>query len=344
MKKCVLFVFILTFIFGLFALNANSASAYDAGCTSAGPYSVTTGQLCYGSQYGAQYGSQYNGYSGNTLLSQYLTIGSRGNDVITLQQILKNQGYYTGIIDGIYGRRTARAVREFQDDNGFSITGNLDTNTLQLLNNLQVSFTVPAPYPPSQSPVVSGVSGPQSLSINQQGTWTVTAYSFNSGNLTYSVNWGDQQFQPLYLNNNSAYSVQQNATFTHTYSQAGTYTPVFTVTNTAGQTAQASLNVSVGGVISNQIPVVFYLAPNYGRVGTQVTINGSGFAYNGNTVNFGSTTIPNLYSSNGTSVTFTIPQVGTIYCIQAPCTQNFNVSVSNSNGTSTNASVFTVLY
>lgn len=43
-----------------------------------------------------------------------LVIGSRGNAVKDIQAFLKQQGYYTGAIDGIYGRATATAVESFQ--------------------------------------------------------------------------------------------------------------------------------------------------------------------------------------------------------------------------------------
>lgn len=44
--------------------------------------------------------------------------GSSGSIVRQIQQRLKNWGYYTGIVDGIYGSRTAAAVRSFQSKNG----------------------------------------------------------------------------------------------------------------------------------------------------------------------------------------------------------------------------------
>jgi|GEM_PF-3339685 len=101
----------------------------------------------------------------------------------------------------------------------------------------------------SSSVVISGVSGPQTLNVGQQGTWKVTAYDKNGGNLSYSVNWGDEY---LYAANSSAANqtsaLQQSATFTHSYAQAGIYTPVFTVDNNNGQGAKTSLSVNVGNV------------------------------------------------------------------------------------------------
>ena len=73
------------------------------------------------------------------------------------------------------------------------------------------------------------------------------ASSPGGGNLSYSVSWGDE----VYAQNQSAMTIaplpQQSATFTHSYSRAGTYTPVFTVSNSGGST-QTSLSVNVKAV------------------------------------------------------------------------------------------------
>ena len=63
-----------------------------------------------------------------------LVRGDRGYALIyTLQQRLKDLGYYTIKVDGIYGSGTQRAVREFQRINGLSITGKADNATQTLL-------------------------------------------------------------------------------------------------------------------------------------------------------------------------------------------------------------------
>ena len=47
----------------------------------------------------------------------------RGEDVRRLQLALKEQGYDPGQIDGIYGKKTERAVRRFQRANGLKVDG-----------------------------------------------------------------------------------------------------------------------------------------------------------------------------------------------------------------------------
>ena len=49
--------------------------------------------------------------------------GSRGGEVKEVQRRLKNWGYYSGSVDGIYGPATVKAVKYFQSRNGLSADG-----------------------------------------------------------------------------------------------------------------------------------------------------------------------------------------------------------------------------
>lgn len=55
--------------------------------------------------------------------------GDRGAPVITLQNKLKQLGYYKGLADGTYSEATQKAVSEFQKSAGLSVTGVLDETT-----------------------------------------------------------------------------------------------------------------------------------------------------------------------------------------------------------------------
>ena len=85
------------------------------------------------------------------------------------------------------------------------------------------------------------VNGPQSLDLNQPGTWTVDAYSPNDkgegSTLTYSVKWGDTPIVPKFGT--------EYPPFTHAYSQFGTYTLLFTAKDSTGLQTTASTSVSV---------------------------------------------------------------------------------------------------
>jgi len=81
------------------------------------------------------------------------------------------------------------------------------------------------------NPIIFGVSGPQTLNINQTGTWKVEASDKKGGVLSYSVNWGDEKYHilPMGALTPSVNDTQQSATLTHSYSQPGIYQPSFTV-------------------------------------------------------------------------------------------------------------------
>lgn len=59
--------------------------------------------------------------------------GSTGALVRTVQTKLKNWGYYTGTVDGIYGAKTAAAVRYFQRKNGLTQDGVVGPQTAKAM-------------------------------------------------------------------------------------------------------------------------------------------------------------------------------------------------------------------
>ena len=59
--------------------------------------------------------------------------GSTGSLVKTVQQKLKNWGYYTGTGDGIYGSKTVAAVKYFQRTNGLTADGIVGSKTAAAL-------------------------------------------------------------------------------------------------------------------------------------------------------------------------------------------------------------------
>jgi len=61
-------------------------------------------------------------------------MGSQGEEVISIQKALKQKGYYSGSIDGIFGTATRNAVKNFQRDNGLTVDGIAGKQTLAKLN------------------------------------------------------------------------------------------------------------------------------------------------------------------------------------------------------------------
>lgn len=63
-----------------------------------------------------------------------LQVGSRGNHVVAFQTLLISSGYLSeGENDGIYGKKTAAAVEEFQDAAGLTVSGDATTATQFML-------------------------------------------------------------------------------------------------------------------------------------------------------------------------------------------------------------------
>ena len=59
--------------------------------------------------------------------------GSSGATVKTIQQKLKNWGYYKGAVDGIFGTKTKEAVKYFQRKNNLTVDGIVGSKTLKAL-------------------------------------------------------------------------------------------------------------------------------------------------------------------------------------------------------------------
>ncbi|MDO8514148.1 MAG: peptidoglycan-binding protein [bacterium] len=89
-------------------------------------------------------------------------------------------------------------------------------------------------------------------------------------------------------------------------------------------------------------PSLTYLNPNSGAVGATVTVYGSGFSTTGNTVRFGNGIITNIGSGDGHTMTFTVPSQLVGYGTQVMTLGTYNVSVSNSQGYTSNSLPFTV--
>ena len=60
-------------------------------------------------------------------------VGSKGDEVRQIQTKLKNWGYYTGSVDGVYGWQTESAVKSFQKKNGLTSDGIAGKQTLNAM-------------------------------------------------------------------------------------------------------------------------------------------------------------------------------------------------------------------
>lgn len=238
-----------------------------------------------------------------------LYLGSQGSDVANLQTFLIANGFNIPSITsgatpkGYFGNQTQAALAAFQQSVGITSNGFFGPITRNWINThgsapsgviippsspiispaQPVSPTYPAypsypsyptypTYPSNQqaSPVISGVTGPTSLSINQTGTWTVNASDPQNGYLSYAVDWGDSSSCPLGLTCSASTLASQNfvqqTSFTHSFATAGLYTIRFTVRNAAGFTAQTNTVVQVTNTIAGGAGPLQIVSPNGGEV------------------------------------------------------------------------------
>lgn len=92
-------------------------------------------------------------------------------------------------------------------------------------------------------PVISSITAPTVLKINETGTWIIKAEDPQNQNLEYSVDFGDNK-RFLSMKRDESNFVQ-TATFTHAYSEKGTYTITFRVRNSSGLEAKSTVTVHV---------------------------------------------------------------------------------------------------
>ncbi len=60
-------------------------------------------------------------------------LAQSGDSVRDAQQVLKDKGFYSGSVDGIYGPLTRKAVRSYQKDQNLTADGRLGPQTLSSL-------------------------------------------------------------------------------------------------------------------------------------------------------------------------------------------------------------------
>jgi hypothetical protein len=187
-----------------------------------------------------------------------LTRGSTGNDVRSLVRLLKPEisADYSQFNDNVFAW-----VKDFQAKNGVPNTGYVGPLTRAKLNQLYGCKVNP------NAPVISGISGPTTLKVGEQGTWTINAKDPNNGQLSYYVNWGDRQIidEGGLTANGVPSDFRQVTTFQHTYNSPGTYTIKFSVMNNAGQRTNSTMTAIVTGSTNDQFgPLV--VSPNGGEI------------------------------------------------------------------------------
>lgn len=63
-------------------------------------------------------------------------------EVYIAQEMLEHLGYDPGTVDGLWGKKTTRAVKAFQKERGLAVTGKLDADTLDALKHKKAPGSV----------------------------------------------------------------------------------------------------------------------------------------------------------------------------------------------------------
>ncbi len=146
--------------------------------------------------------------------------------------------------------------------------GTTTVSSSTVVNHTKIMFTVPSSTPGTYTVSVSdddgtsntveltikekvqkgkvsiaGINAPSRLATGETGTWTVDATTNLSGNLQYSVDWGEGTTFGRF--GAKSLTTQSSATFTHVYEMEGVYKPTFTVTDEQGNKATVGASVRV---------------------------------------------------------------------------------------------------
>ena len=105
-------------------------------------------------------------------------LGSRGNEVRSIQTKLKELGHYKGSVDGIYGVKTQKAVRAFQKSCGITADGIAGPKTLKYLG-LSSSGTSAGGYSSSDVNLLAKLIAAEARGESYKGQVAVGAVVLN---------------------------------------------------------------------------------------------------------------------------------------------------------------------
>jgi hypothetical protein len=393
MKKIYIFIAVIALIASIslmapVAVFAQYTSYVPAYTTSYVPTYNTYGTT-YNQSYNSSYNPQYSGACVNLTKGLYkgLSDVTTGGQVSALQSFLISQGYLVlSAPSGYFGALTYQAVGRYQSAHELPYNGTADVATRASIqtvscgnnygyqngynnnyNNYNYGYNNYYGAPVLNS--FSASSGAVGMSV------TIYGSGFDLSNNT--VNFGGMTLvgipsyagtalafvvpQVYNTNNNYNYNNYNNG-----YNTSGSYS--VSVMNRRGTSNSLQFTVTGNNYCNNynnnynncynnqNQPYLSSISPNSARVGTQVTLYGSGFSSYGNTVHFGNGGTMSLSSfSNGTMLYYTIPytvsacDITSGYGIACPMYAQqitpgtYPVYVSNANGQSSTI-YFTVTY
>ena len=167
----------------------------------------------------------------NAVTDNGLKIGATGDQVVTLQKWLKNQGYYTGKIDGSFGPYTKLAVKYFQTDSNITVDGWVANETVGAMTQL----TGKNPFT-----VTSGTSTSSTGSSTDSTSSTTSSSDSTSSDSNSST---DSSSDPTYDSEGSDVSASTTST-TSTSSTTSAKTSTKTTTKTTSTSSSSGSTLS----------------------------------------------------------------------------------------------------
>lgn len=179
---------------------------------------------------------------------------SSQSELKNLYDVLKKEGFDMGrltiedigvfqddMLILVFRQNYFNLVKKFQSKYGIPATGYVGPLTRAKLNSLYGCQNN------SGDLVLSGTFGPTSLAVGETGIWKIFVRSQNNSSLNYQINWGDNvpvahNLQPIA---GATMSTPQESSFSHAYSQPGTYTISFTVSDGVGHQVQGTMSVVI---------------------------------------------------------------------------------------------------
>lgn len=353
--------FIVSAAFALSLLSAGTALAQSA-CVSVSP-TLTAGSR------GAQVSTlqsflvsrNYPG-GGNWMVTGYFGTATQA----AVRNFQQEQNLpQTGVVDSATAGAISSvscgylgATQNYQGTNAYNYGNSWNPYNYNSNYNDNNNYSGYTNYPYGNAPTIASLSQNTGFPGN-----SVTIYGSGFDPVSNTVNFGTQALYGISSQNGTALTFTIPSYYA-SYSFTGTSIQL-TVTNSRGTSNSVGFTNYGGSSGCGYYPYntypynaqcnynnyppsnpsnisLQYLSPQSGAVGTSVTVFGSGFSTNGNTLHFGSGIITNLNSPDGRSVSFIIPTQLTGFGSQPVTIGTYGVSVTNSYGISSNTLQFDV--
>lgn len=151
-----------------------------------------------------------------SLVARNLAQGSRGDDVSSLQEFLKGEGYLSANATGFYGSLTASAVAKWQTAEGISAAGSVGPLSRARISKLCGGIVEPVNAMRFEA---SPASGAAPLDV----TFSTWLSGFRINTISYMIDYGDGTSEAAASCNAPADACISPGLNTHTYASNGTY-------------------------------------------------------------------------------------------------------------------------